>query len=148
MPAVRRSPLIELMWSMHRSLYQASGGRLGARLLGSLYLLLSVRGRKTGAERTVALNYFLDGETMFVVASNAGEPRHPAWYLNLMAAASGRVRAGRRRLTVRPRLAEGEERARLWSIATRADRAYAEYQSRTDRLIPVVVLEREAEAQR
>jgi F420H(2)-dependent quinone reductase len=140
-PAVRRTPLTELIWRTHRALFSASRGRIGAQL-GSLPVLsLSVRGRKSGTRREVLLNYLRDGERHVVFASHAGEDREPPWWLNLREAREAEVMVGGQRLRVRAREAEGDERERLWSEVKRRDDAYAEYEKRTARRIAVVVLE-------
>ena len=140
---VRRSRLTTLFWRVHRWLYLASGGRLGVGILGQSALLLTTVGHKSGEPRRVALFYFPHGESYVVVASNAGAPHHPHWYHNLMATPEAEVRIGRRRLAVRAREAEGEERERHWAQVVAADPTYAEYQKRTERRIPLVVLEPE-----
>lgn len=142
MTAVRRTPLIELIWRTHRLLFRASGGRIGAQLGSLPVLLLSVRGRKSGASRDVALNYIRDGERLVVFASHAGEDREPPWWLNLRDAGEAEVMIAGARFRVRAREAEGSEREQLWSEVKRRDGAYAEYEKRTARRIAVVVLER------
>lgn len=141
MPAVRRTPLVELGWRVHRSIYRITGGRVGARVGPLPVLLLTVRGRRSGEARTVALNYLQDGDRHVVLASHAGEDRDPPWWLNLRAAGAGDIQIGSRRMHMRAREADGDERERLWSEAKRRDPAYATYESRTSRRIPVVVLE-------
>jgi deazaflavin-dependent oxidoreductase (nitroreductase family) len=113
---------------------------LGSRLEHPV-LLLNTVGRKSGRERSVALDYFTDGETPFVIASNAGEPGNPAWWLNLREHPHATVQLGPERFSVVAREAQGAERERLWARAVDTDDAYATYQQRTSRLIPVVVLE-------
>src|SRR5262245_17045644 len=105
-------------------------------------LLLTTTGRKSGAARTKALTYLPRGDAFVVIASVLGEPRHPAWWLNLEAHPDATVEVGRERLQVRARKAEGEERETLWNavVATMPD--YEEYRHRTSRQIPIVVLER------
>lgn len=88
--AVRRTPLVELGWRIHRALYRASGGRIGARVGPLPVLLLTVRGRRSGEPRTVALNYLQDGRRLVVFASHAGEHRHPPWLLKPATLARGR----------------------------------------------------------
>jgi deazaflavin-dependent oxidoreductase (nitroreductase family) len=141
MPAVRRNALIEWLWRLHRWLYRRSGGRIGGRIGPWPILLLTTTGRKTGRAHTVALQYLSQGDAGVLIASNAGEPRHPAWYLNLKAQPEGIVERQRHRVFVVAREAEGEERERLWERIVEIDRAYAVYQERTSRRIPVVVLE-------
>jgi deazaflavin-dependent oxidoreductase (nitroreductase family) len=140
--AVRRTPLMELMWRTHRFLFRASGGRIGATLGALPVLLLSVRGRKSGVARDVVLNYVRDGDRHVVFATHAGEDREPPWWLNLREAHEAEVMIAGDRFHVRAREADGAERLRLWSEVTRRDDAYAAYEKRTARRIAVVVLER------
>jgi deazaflavin-dependent oxidoreductase (nitroreductase family) len=109
---------------------------------GMSILLLTTTGRNSGQPRTVALQHITDGESFVVIASHAGEPTHPAWLLNLRANPGATIQIGRRTMPVRAREAEGEERARLWRRVVEKDGAYAVYEQRTRRRIPVVVLER------
>ena len=104
-------------------------------------LLLSVTGRKSGKRRTTPLLYGRDGDNYVVIASVGGAPKHPAWYLNLQGQ-EAEILVGRERLRVRARDAEGEERERLWALMVSLYPPYAEYQKKTERRIPVVVLER------
>jgi len=117
-----------------------TGGRFG-RIGPMDALLLTTKGRKSGEQRAVALNYLLDGDAYIVVASYAGEDRDPAWWNNLKAQPEAEVAVGGRRLKVRARESEGAERARLWREITGKDPAYAEYQLRTKRRLPVIALE-------
>jgi deazaflavin-dependent oxidoreductase (nitroreductase family) len=105
------------------------------------FLLLTTTGRKTGEPRDVALNYMREGNSYIVVASYAGEDRDPAWWRNLKANPDAELRVGGRRIRVRAREADGAERERLWTRLVVTDPAYAEYQERTKRRLPVVVLE-------
>jgi deazaflavin-dependent oxidoreductase (nitroreductase family) len=143
MPAVRRTKLMELFWRVHPWLYTASGGRIGGKAFGMPILLLTTIGRKSGAPRTKALTYFPQGEASAVIASFAGEPRHPDWWLNLQANPRAEIRRGAELTRVRAREAEGEERERIWRDVVARDPGYAVYQQRTSRRIPVVVLEPE-----
>jgi deazaflavin-dependent oxidoreductase (nitroreductase family) len=110
--------------------------------MGLPVLLLTTKGRKSGQPRTTALTYLPHGDDLVVIASVLGEPRHPAWWRNLEAQPEAEVQVGRERRRVRARRAEGAERAELWVALTRQAPDYDEYQSRTERRIPVVVLER------
>lgn len=141
MPAVRRTRLMELIWKAHPWVYRKTGGRIGGRMMGMPVLLLTSTGRKTGQPRTNALMYMPKGEACVVIASNAGEPRHPAWWLNLAANPRATIQVGSEVRHVVAREAEGEERARLWADALEQEGSYAEYERRTPRKIPVVVLE-------
>lgn len=128
--------------SVHQWLYEQSDGRIGASLGGRPMLLLRTVGRRSKEPRTAALLYVRDGDGYAVIASKGGAPRHPAWFHNLMAQPDVEIQVGRARIPVRARLAEGEERSRLWARADEVNQGqYDVYQSRTQRLIPVVVLE-------
>ena len=87
------------------------------------------------------LNYLNQGESYVVFGSNSGEPTHPGWYQNLEANPEAVAQIGRRPVRVRARVANGEEREALWLRMVELDPAYAEYQRRTDRQIPAVVLD-------
>jgi deazaflavin-dependent oxidoreductase (nitroreductase family) len=109
---------------------------------GTTILLLTTKGRKTGQERTAPLIYReIDGNPV-IVSSNGGDPEHPAWHKNMMAAGEAEVQIKADSWTVRPRVAEGEERERMWKLMAEVWPDYDDYQTKTDRQIPVVVLER------
>ena len=140
------NPLVELVFgpllTVHQWLYEHSDGRVGANLGGRPMLLLRTVGRRTGKPRTAALLYVRDGNAYVVIASKGGAPQHPGWFHNLTAEPNVEIQVGRERIAVRARIAEGEERARLWARADAVNQGdYAIYQSRTERPIPVVVLE-------
>jgi deazaflavin-dependent oxidoreductase (nitroreductase family) len=140
------NPLIERvmgpMLTVHQWLYELSDGRIGASLGGRPMLLLRTVGRRTGRPRTSALLYVRDGDAYAVIASKGGAPQHPGWFHNLTARPDVEIQVGRERTPVRARVAEGEERSRLWKRADEVNQGqYTVYQSRTSRLIPVVVLE-------
>ena len=126
--------------SAHAAMYRATGGRVAGRVMGSPVLLLTTTGRKTGRRRTSPLLYLEDGENMVVVASNGGAPKHPAWWLNLEANPEATVEVGSRKLRVRAEKARGEERRCLWARLVEMYPAYEDYQRRTTREIPVVIL--------
>jgi len=140
--ATTRNALVETFWKIHPMLYRWSGGRIGGALMGLPVLLLTTTGRKTGAPRTSALTYLPHGDAFVVIASVLGEPRHPAWWLNLVACPEASVQVGRERIAVRARAADGEERETLWRAVVAKVADYEEYRRRTTRRIPVVVLER------
>jgi len=140
------NPLIERiagpLLAVHQWLYEFSDGRIGASLGGRPMLLLRTVGRRTRQPRTAALLYVRDGDAYVVVASKGGSPRHPGWFHNLTAHRNVEIQVGRERIPVRARVAEGKERSRLWKRADKVNQGqYAAYQSRTRRVIPVVVLE-------
>jgi deazaflavin-dependent oxidoreductase (nitroreductase family) len=125
----------------HLALYRATSGRIGGRLGGMRVLLLTTRGRKSGEPRTVPLVYFEDGERLVVIGSNGGAPGDPLWWRNLAVTPEAEVQIGREARRVRARLASPDERARLWPRVKRENPAYAGYERKTRREIPVVLLE-------
>jgi F420H(2)-dependent quinone reductase len=137
-PALRRGA------GVHTLLYRHTGGRIGHVIPGvpGKMLLLDHVGAKSGAKRTAPLLYISDGEDVVIVASKGGFPKHPAWYHNLMANPDTSVQVGRERRAVHARVATPEERERLWPLAVKAYRGYADYQQRSKgREIPLVILE-------
>ena len=128
---------------VHRGALKASGGRAGWRVLGMPALELTTTGRRSGRSRTVMLTVPVqEGETIVVVASRGGDDHHPAWFLNLRDRPDVEVAyAGEPKRPMRARVATPEERASLWPRVTAVYKGYAQYQSRTDREIPLVLLE-------
>jgi deazaflavin-dependent oxidoreductase (nitroreductase family) len=120
--------------------YRASGGRVGSRFKSAPVLLLTTTGRKSGKRRTTPLLYAEDGGRYIVVASVGGAPKHPTWYLNLGADAGATIQVGGRKLDVRAETAAPDERARLWTVMTRMYPPYDDYQAKTSREIPIVIL--------
>ncbi len=137
--------IIKIIGAIHRWLYRVSGGKWGQTFFGSPILLLTTSGRRTGRPRTWPLTYLPEGERLIVIASNGGQPNHPAWYLNLRANPQVSVQLGDQTQTMLAQTAEGEERARLWTRLVEEYPAYAGYQRKTDRQIPVVVLQPETQ---
>src|SRR5262245_12534366 len=109
---------------------------------GAPILLLTTSGRKTGTEYTTPLIFGREGDAYVVVASQGGSPTHPDWYLNLVAHSEVGLQVKADRFPARARTTEGDERERLWREMNGIWRYYDEYQTRTERVIPVVVLER------
>jgi deazaflavin-dependent oxidoreductase (nitroreductase family) len=128
----------------HAAVYRRLRGRGVDRALGCDVVLLETIGRRTGTPHEVPLFAFRDGNRTVVIASRGGNARPPAWYLNLRAHPDAVLRRHDAAYTVRARDAVGQERERLWSIATRAYPGYETYRERTRRAIPVVVLEERA----
>jgi len=126
---------------LHVYLYRITGGVLGRRLVRNDMLLLTTTGAKTAKRHTVPLLYLRDGETLVVIASWGGRPRHPQWYTNLVAIPRATVQVRSKRWPVRARTAEPDERALWWSKVLAAYPGYRVYESNTDRVIPVVFLE-------
>ncbi|MFL5962921.1 MAG: nitroreductase/quinone reductase family protein [Gaiellaceae bacterium] len=127
--------------ALHRLLYRASGGRIGGRLWNLPVVLLTTTGRHTGKPRTVPLCALRDGEDIVVIASYGGLDRPPSWWLNLEANARAELLDGRTRRTVTARNATAGERVRLWTAVTARAPGYLEYERRTTREIPVVILQ-------
>jgi deazaflavin-dependent oxidoreductase (nitroreductase family) len=126
----------------HIEKYVASDGADGHEWRGVPTLLLTTRGRKSGVLHRTALIYGPDGNNVVIVASKGGAPQHPAWYLNLVADPSVEVQVGADKFTALARTVSGDERARLWTVMAEIWPAYDDYAKKTDREIPVVVLER------
>jgi deazaflavin-dependent oxidoreductase (nitroreductase family) len=132
-----------LFGDAHLRRYRETGGEVGhIWRRGAKTLLLTTRGRKSGNPTTAPLIYEQDGDTYVVVASKGGAPRHPGWYRNLVKDPNVEVQVMDDVFAAQARTATGEERERLWQLAAQQWPDYDAYQQRTDRQIPVVVLER------
>jgi deazaflavin-dependent oxidoreductase (nitroreductase family) len=132
----------DLFGSEHVRVYRETGGERGYRWRGTEILLLTTRGRRSGELRTTPLIHRTDGDRWVVVASKGGAPEHPGWFENLSAEPDATIQVRDEEIPVRASVAEGAERERLWSLMTEVWPSYDEYVKRTDREIPVVVLER------
>lgn len=128
--------------AQHIRQYVESNGSKGHRWHGVPTLLLTTRGRKSGKLRRTALIYGTDGDRYLVVASKGGSHQHPAWYLNLAANPDVYVQVGADRFAGSARDATPEEKPALWKTMAGIWPDYDRYQARTDRVIPVVVIER------
>jgi len=126
----------------HIQQYVQSGGTEGHEWHGTTTLLLTTTGRRTGTQHRTALIYRQVGDDYVIVASKGGAPNHPAWYLNLTANPDVRVQVKDEEFAGRARVAEGDERAKLWPLMAEVWPDYDSYQTKTDRQIPVVVIER------
>jgi deazaflavin-dependent oxidoreductase (nitroreductase family) len=133
----------DLFGAEHVRVYRETNGEQGYQWRGTTILLLTTNGRTSGQERTTPLIHRTDGDDSWVVvASKGGAPDHPDWYKNLDANPEVTIQVKDERLPVRARTAQGEERQRLWKLMTEVWPPYDEYQEKTERQIPVVVLER------
>jgi deazaflavin-dependent oxidoreductase (nitroreductase family) len=110
--------------------------------VGRDVLLLTTTGARSGASRTVPLAYSRDGDAYVVTASKGGAPTHPGWYFNILADPNGTIEVDLQTIKVRASVAEGAERQRLWDQHVAIHTGIGEYPQKTDRIIPVVVLER------
>ena len=128
---------------VHEAIYKGTDGRLGHNMIGVPCLLLRTTGRKSGQPRTNSLVYARDDDDYIVVASVGGAPHHPGWLYNLRANPEVEIQIGRKRQRARARELgkDDPDYARLWKIANDGNRGrYDQYQTRTSRAIPVVVL--------
>jgi deazaflavin-dependent oxidoreductase (nitroreductase family) len=132
----------ELWGQEHVERYRATDGEVGHYWRQALVLLLTTTGRKSGEKRTTPLIYGRRGDDVVLVASDGGAPTHPPWYLNLKADPDVEVRIKGERFKARARDATPEERPELWRTMAGYHPPYDEYERRTDREIPVIVLER------
>jgi deazaflavin-dependent oxidoreductase (nitroreductase family) len=135
----------ELFGEEHVRAYRETGGARGYHWRGTEILLLTTVGRRSGSERTMPLIHRADGpDRWVVVASKGGWPANPGWYENLRADPDVTIQVRDEVVPVHATTTEGAERERLWSLMTEVWPAYDEYQARTDREIPVVLLTRRA----
>ena len=125
----------------HVAAYRLTGGRVGSSFRGAPVALVDHVGRRSGKRRTAPLLYLADGEDVVIVASKGGSHKHPAWWLNLRDNPRTTVQVGSERWEVTAREATVEERERLWPRLVEMYSSYADYQERTDRRIPVIILE-------
>jgi deazaflavin-dependent oxidoreductase (nitroreductase family) len=121
--------------------FRANGGKVGGQFEGAPLLLLHSKGAKTGTERVSPVMYQQDGDRLVVFASKAGAPTNPDWYHNVSANPDVTVEVGTETIAARARVAEGEERERLWSRQKAEWPGFADYEKKTSRTIPVVILE-------
>jgi deazaflavin-dependent oxidoreductase (nitroreductase family) len=134
--------VLKSMNAIHRSLLKITGGRAGWKVVNMPVLELTTTGRKTGRSRTVLLTSPMrDGAALVVVASRGGDDQHPAWFLNLRENPDVEVAVqGKPSQRMRARVATSKERERLWPRITADYRNYADYQTKTEREIPLVLL--------
>jgi len=132
-----------LFGAEHVRRYRETDGEVGHEWRrGSKILLLTTKGRKTGEPTTTPLIYENAGDAYVIVASKGGAPQHPGWYRNLVKDPNVELQVKDDVFPARARTAAGEERERLWKLAAQQWPDYDSYQTRTEREIPVVVLER------
>ncbi len=122
--------------------FRANGGQIGGQFEGAQLLLLHSTGAKSGQERVHPVVYLADGDRYVIFASKAGAPTSPDWYHNLRANPRTTIEVGTDTVEVTAHDAEGDERERLWSEQKRVMPGFAEYEEKTTRTIPVVILEK------
>jgi F420H(2)-dependent quinone reductase len=132
---------LRLVGKANAPIYRLTGGRVGGKLGRAPILLLTTNGRKSGQQRTAPVLYLADEDRFVVINTNAGNDKTPAWSFNLRANPEAEVEIGRRRVPVRARLAEGEERADLWRRHMQQYEGWDFYESQLDREVGVFVLE-------
>ncbi|HYN99095.1 MAG TPA: nitroreductase family deazaflavin-dependent oxidoreductase [Actinomycetota bacterium] len=139
MNKVAYNSISKVVTTAHVALYRATKGRLGGRT-GLPVLLLTTTGRKSGRRRTKPLGYVKEGDDFLLAASNAGNDFFPSWWLNLKANPVAEIQVRGQRLSVNARKASPEEKERLWPKFLEAYKGYANYEKKTSREIPVVIL--------
>lgn len=133
---------VSLLGAEHVRVYQETNGETGYLWNGVPTLLVTTRGRKSGEPRTIPIIYTPVGDKYVIIASKGGSPTHPKWYLNVEADPHVQVQVKVDKFDAIARTAQSPEREQLWAEAVKAWPNYDIYQSRTDRQIPVVVIER------
>ena len=136
------NPFFKLFIASHVGLYRMTKGKLGGTMGTNEILLLTTTGRKSGKVRTTPAVFFRDKATFVVVASNGGAANRPAWYHNLVADRKASITVKGEEIQVKASEATGKERARLWKTITDKADQFAQYQTKTEREIPVMVLKR------
>lgn len=121
--------------------FRDRGGKVGGPFEGAPILLLHTRGARSGRERVNPMMYQADGDNIAVFASKGGAPTHPDWYHNLLAQPRVTIEIGTETREMVARVAEGDERERIWTKQKRDYPGFAEYERKTSRQIPVIVLE-------
>ena len=134
---------ISLLGEEHVRVYRESDGEKGYIWNGVPILLFTTKGRKTGQPRTIPIIYTQVGDKQVIIASKGGSPTHPKWYLNILDDPNVDVQIKADKFKAKARSAESPEREQLWDEAVKTWPNYNIYQSRTERRIPVVVIERQ-----
>lgn len=122
--------------------FRANAGTVGGPFEGAPMLILHTTGARSGSERVHPLVYQADGDRLVIFGSKGGAPTHPGWYHNLVANPEVTVEVGTETIALRARVAEGDERERLWTRQKQVMPGFADYEAKTSRQIPVVILER------
>lgn len=132
--------LVRFFLKSHIFLYRLTSGKIGGKLVGNPILLLDSIGRKSGKKRTTPLVYFSDGEDYVIIASNGGAPSHPAWYYNLKHTPHTTVQVMDKQIPVTTAVASPAERGRIWPALIAKHDQFRQYQEKTEREIPLVIL--------
>jgi F420H(2)-dependent quinone reductase len=137
-----KDALARVITAVHTEAYRRTGGRLGAKVGKTTMMLLTTTGRSSGQPRTTPLNCIADGDRYLAIASYGGDDRDPQWFKNLQANPEATIQLGSETIPVHARVATPEEKKTLWPKAVAAYKGYANYQRKTSRDIPVVILDR------
>jgi F420H(2)-dependent quinone reductase len=132
--------MLKAMVSVGVFLYRLTGGGIGGRVQSLPVLLLTTTGRTSGKTRTVPVGFLRDGSAYVIIASNAGLPRHPAWFLNRESEPSATIQVKKRQMQVKAETANPEKRRELWARLMEVAPGYGRYQKQTTREIPLVIL--------
>ncbi|WP_166347493.1 nitroreductase family deazaflavin-dependent oxidoreductase [Phytoactinopolyspora limicola] len=122
--------------------FRANGGKVGGDFEGAPMLLLTTTGAKSGQARTSPLVYTQDGDRLVIIASNGGADSHPSWYFNLVANPLVTLEVGTETFQAKASVAEPDERRRLFDAQAELMPGFKDYETKTDRVIPVVTFER------
>jgi len=132
--------IFKLFTATHLFIYRLSGGRISGVVQGLHVLILTTTGRKSGKPRTTPLGYFKHEGGYVITGSNSGSNQNPAWYYNLKSDPSAAIQIKNRHTPVHAEEVTGDSRHQLWKELIRISPAYADYQKRTSRKIPMVIL--------
>jgi deazaflavin-dependent oxidoreductase (nitroreductase family) len=132
--------------ALHRELFRRTGGKIGGQVGKLTMMMLTTTGRKSGQPRTTPLNCTTDGDRYLAVASYGGDDRDPQWFKNLQANPDATIQVGGDTIAVRASVATPEEKKTLWPKVVAAYKGYENYQRKTERDIPVVILTPQAGA--
>ena len=132
--------MLKAMVSVGVFLYRLTGGGIGGRVQSLPVLLLTTTGRTSGKTRTVPLGYLRDGSAYVITASYGGLPRHPAWFFNLQSHPQATIQVKKVQIPVTAEVANPEKRRELWARLIEVAPGYANYEKRTSREIPMVIL--------
>jgi deazaflavin-dependent oxidoreductase (nitroreductase family) len=141
-PPTTGSPDLSLLGAEHVRVYQETNGEQGYLWNGAPILLLTTKGRLSGEPRTIAIIFSRWGDSYVIMGSKGGSPTHPKWYLNILEDPQVKVQVKGDVFDARARTAQSPEREKIWAEALKTWPRYEEYQSRTERQIPVVVIDR------
>jgi deazaflavin-dependent oxidoreductase (nitroreductase family) len=133
---------LSLLGDAHVQAYRETNGEKGYLWNGAPILLITTKGRRTGQQRTIPIIFAYDGDACVIIGSKGGSPTHPKWYLNILEEPRVEIQIKGEKFEAVTRTAESPERERLWAEVMKVWPKYDEYQSRTSRRIPVVVIER------